>query len=219
MRHVLEADGIQLAFGLRRILNDVYLRCQTGAITGLLGRNGQGKTCLMNTVFGTLENADKSIRFDGRRIVHPFKRPELIRYLPQFNFIPAGISLQRVFVDFNVNFETFKHDFPNSNLRITQKVRDLSGGQKRLLEIYTILKSPCQFVMLDEPFTHLAPRDVERIKEIIISEKENKGILLSDHLYQHIIEISEAIYVLVNGKTWRINNNADIEDLGYAKRL
>ena len=158
MRHVLEADGIQLAFGLRRILNDVYLRCQTGAITGLLGRNGQGKTCLMNTVFGTLENADKSIRFDGRRIVHPFKRPELIRYLPQFNFIPAGISLQRVFVDFNVNFETFKHDFPNSNLRITQKVRDLSGGQKRLLEIYTILKSPCQFVMLDEPFTHLANR-------------------------------------------------------------
>ena len=47
MIHKLEADGIQLAFDERKILTDIYIKCQTGRITGLLGRNGQGKSCLM----------------------------------------------------------------------------------------------------------------------------------------------------------------------------
>ena len=63
MIHKLEADGIQLAFDERNILTDIYIKCQTGKITGLLGRNGQGKSCLMEIIYGT-RPADKSVRID-----------------------------------------------------------------------------------------------------------------------------------------------------------
>ncbi len=54
MNHKLEVDGVQLSFGLNQILSDVYFKCDTGKITGLLGRNGAGKTCLMNIIYGSL---------------------------------------------------------------------------------------------------------------------------------------------------------------------
>ena len=60
MNHTLEVDSIQLAFNNRRILSDIYLKCETGKITGLLGRNGQGKSCLMKIIYGTL-SCEKSI--------------------------------------------------------------------------------------------------------------------------------------------------------------
>jgi ATPase subunit of ABC transporter with duplicated ATPase domains len=50
MKHILEADSVQLQFGERKILSDVYLKCETGKITGLLGRNGEGKSCLMRII-------------------------------------------------------------------------------------------------------------------------------------------------------------------------
>jgi ABC-type multidrug transport system ATPase subunit len=90
MIHTLEADGIQLDFGVRRILSDVYLKCETGKITGLLGRNGQGKTCLMNIILGTLSSSISSIRFDSNVIRNANKRPDLLLYLPQFNFFEIG---------------------------------------------------------------------------------------------------------------------------------
>ncbi|MGS0014500.1 ATP-binding cassette domain-containing protein, partial [Escherichia coli] len=71
MTHILEADGIQLSFYERKILSGIYLQCETGKITGLLGRNGQGKSCLMKIMFGSLP-AEKSIRFDRVSIVTPF---------------------------------------------------------------------------------------------------------------------------------------------------
>src|SRR3954471_9444247 len=100
MKHILEADSIQLAFGERTILSDVYLKCETGKITGLLGRNGQGKSCLMKIIHGTMP-LEKSVRFDKQSHYQPFKRPDLLLYLPQFNFIPKQLNLTRVFKDFN----------------------------------------------------------------------------------------------------------------------
>lgn len=58
--HKLEADGIELYFGERRILSNIYIKAETGSVTGLLARNGEGKTCLMNIIYGSL-NAKNSL--------------------------------------------------------------------------------------------------------------------------------------------------------------
>ena len=83
MKHKLEVDSIQLEFGQRRILSDIYFKCETGSITGLLGRNGQGKTCLMNIVYGSMKASSKSVQFDNVSIYEAFKRSDLLNYLPQ----------------------------------------------------------------------------------------------------------------------------------------
>ena len=51
MNHKLEIDSIQFEFNGRKILSDIYLQCETGKITGLLGKNGEGKSCLMNIIY------------------------------------------------------------------------------------------------------------------------------------------------------------------------
>lgn len=66
MIHTLEADGIMLEFGERRILQNIYLQCKTGEVVGILGRNGQGKSCLMNIIYGKLKPLSKSVRIDKK---------------------------------------------------------------------------------------------------------------------------------------------------------
>jgi ABC-type multidrug transport system ATPase subunit len=162
MLHKFEADSILLDFGTRRILSDIYFKCETGQITGILGRNGQGKTCLMNIVYGNLNPSSKSIRFDDISIFQAFKRPDLLTYLPQFNFIPSSLTLNRIFSDFELDYKEFENIFIEFAGKNNLPIKRLSGGQRRLIEVYVIIKSKSQFSMLDEPFSHISPLQIEK---------------------------------------------------------
>ena len=214
MIHKFEADGIWLEFGMKRILQDIYLKCETGTITGLLGRNGSGKSCLMQIIYGSLK-CEKSIRFDDVRQSEVYKRPDLMLYLPQFNFIPKHLSLKRVFKDYKLVFDEFTTRFPEYSEKYKFSVSHLSGGEHRLIELYLIVKSPSQFAMLDEPFTHLSPLQVENVKALLEEEKKTKGFFITDHMHRHITEISDRLYVLKDGKTHLTTTKDDIARLGY----
>jgi ABC-type multidrug transport system ATPase subunit len=215
MNHVLEIDGVQLQFDGRTILSGIYLKSETGKITGLLGKNGTGKSCLMQIMYGSLP-CEKSVRFDRISIVEAFKRPELVMYLPQFHFIPRSLSVRRVFRDFGLAYSEFQDRFAFA-AGDRSSIGSLSGGERRLIELYMIVKSATQFAMLDEPFTHLNPLQIEKVRELLIGEKANKGLLITDHMYRHITEIADNLYVLSNGRTHLAKNVADIETLGYAR--
>lgn len=217
MIHTLEADGILLEFGIRRILSDVYLKCETGKITGILGRNGQGKTCLVNIISGNLKALSKSIRFDSQNVYEAFKRPGLLLYLPQISFIPEFLSISRIFNDFNLDLNEFENTFPEFTGKQNEKIRSLSGGHSRLVEIYIIVKSSFLFSMLDEPFSHIMPLHIEKIKNLLIKEKQKKGLFITDHLYTHITDLSDTLYILKDGKTWPAKTSTDLERFGYLK--
>lgn len=217
MKHKLEVDSIQLDFGSRRILSDIYMCCHSGEITGILGRNGQGKTCLMNIVYGSLNAVSKSVRFDGISVFQAFKHPELLTYLPQFTFIPSHLTLKRIFSDFELDYPEFEKIFPEFNHKYKSSISTLSGGQRRLIEVYVIIKSKSKFSMLDEPFSHLAPLQIEKIGELLNIEKFHKGFIITDHMYQYVTEITDQLYILVDGKTHLAKDINDIERLGYAR--
>ncbi len=216
MTHTLEADGIQLTFGMRSILSDIHLRCETGSITGLLGRNGEGKSCLLRILYGDLPAASRSVRFDGLSVKEPYRRPDLLRYLPQFNFIPAALNLNRIMHDFELDFRELEKKFPEFSPVRRRPIRELSGGQLRLIHLYLILRSPARFALLDEPFTHLMPLQIEKVKEMLLEEKERKGLLITDHLFHEVTTVSDRLYVLAAGRTQPAKNSRDIETLGYA---
>ena len=217
MHHKFEADSIMLEFGTKRILSHIYFKCETGQITGILGKNGQGKTCLMNIVYGNLNPISKSIRFDNVSIFQAFKRPDLLTYLPQFNFIPSHLTLKRIFSDFELEFSDFENIFPEFSTKFKSSIKTLSGGQRRLIEVYVIIKSKSQFSMLDEPFSHLMPLQIEKVNELLKIEKLRKGFLITDHMFRSVTEISDNIYVLTDGKTHLTKGITDIERLGYAR--
>jgi ABC-type multidrug transport system ATPase subunit len=141
MNHTLEIDSVTLEFREKRILQDVYVKIETGKITGLLGRNGSGKSCLMNIIFGELRPKDKSVRIDGCSILNSQKNHKKIKYLTQFSFIPKNFKIERIFDDFNIDLSDFINDFPDLEQFRNAKFRNLSHGEQRIIEIYIIVVS------------------------------------------------------------------------------
>jgi ABC-type multidrug transport system ATPase subunit len=213
--HRLEIDSIHLQYGQRKILSDVYLLCQTGSVVGLLGRNGEGKSSLMNIAFGITKMEDYSVRIDRQNIKPAFQSHFGVNYLPQFNFIPSGMTLKTVFEFYHLSFENFTIDVIELKERANTKISELSGGLRRLVEIYLVIKKEALFVMLDEPFTHIMPVYIELICRWIKEEKTKKGFVISDHLYHSVLPICDYYYLLKQGKTHLVHERKDLVGLGY----
>jgi len=192
------------------------LKSETGKVTGLLGRNGTGKSCLMKIIFGELTSKEKSIRINNAPILNKHRNPQDMKYLPQFHFIPYSFPVKRIFDDFQVDFSAFTNDFPDFGKFYNSKIKHLSGGEKRIIEIYAILASDTKFCLLDEPFSHIMPIHIEKVIELITKHKNNKGIILTDHMYKYIIGMCDDLYVIKDGKVHLTQSPQDIEKLGYA---
>ena len=215
IKHVLEIDRVFYEIGNRKILQDIYLKLQTGNVTGLLGRNGSGKTTLMQILYGEKVSNEQSIRID-REIIQTTKRhPELMRFLPQFNFIPKSLTLQRIFSDFELNFQDFFIEFPDFEKFKNNKIKELSKGEQRIVELYLILVGSSKFILLDEPFSQIMPLHIAKIRSLILREKKNKAILISDHFYHDVLEVADDVFVLKDGKNYSVKNLKEIESLGY----
>ena len=212
---IFELDNVELYFKNKRILNGIYLKAETGKVTAILGRNGCGKSSLLDIAFGTLKSKYKLIRLDSQPLLKPLYKTGLAKYLPQYNFIPRGMKLKQAFKFFNLEWSLFVDTIESLSIYENSKFQDLSGGERRLIETYIILKTKSKIVILDEPFSHLAPLHVETIKQLIKEEKETKAIIISDHMYQHIIDAADTIYLLNNGTTKKIKALTELEDYKY----
>jgi ABC-type multidrug transport system ATPase subunit len=208
----LEADSINLRFGENVVLSDIYANFSTGNIIGVLGRNGCGKSSLFKIIFGTLNAEYATIRVDNvyNRSLY---RSNLIKYLPQNFIIPANISVQKAIYLFNSDKEKCNAYFKNYDIDLHAKMEKLSGGQRRLVEIIIFLNSESHFIILDEPFTHLMPLQIEVLKELFFSYKTKKCLIISDHQYRHIIDIADSIYLLKDAKTHLLKKGSYIEEL------
>ena len=216
-KHILEIDSVELSFGDRRILSGVYLAVETGGVTAVLGRNGCGKSCLMKILCGSLRADFRSMRIDG--VWHDRFRADEVRYLAQQGFIPGWLTVDRALRDFGLPWDDLLAWFPLFGKLCGTKIRALSGGERRILESYLILRSPTQFVMLDEPFSQVAPLHVSTLKELIRQEKSSKGILVTDHMHRHVTDIADRLYVLADGQTHLVCGGEDLVRYGYLAHL
>lgn len=216
-KHTLEIDSVELSFGERRILAGVYLLIETGSVTALLGRNGCGKSCLMKILCGSLKPGFRSMRIDG--VWHERFTEHEVRYLPQQGFIPGWIRLERVLADFGLRSEDLEAWFPLFIPLRGSRIGDFSGGEQRILECFVTLRSRTRFVLLDEPFSQIAPLHVETLKRLIRQEKAVKGIFLTDHMHRHVTDIADRLYVMDNGQTYPCESDEDLVRRGYLNHL
>ncbi|OGX86347.1 ATP-binding cassette domain-containing protein [Hymenobacter coccineus] len=215
--HVLEADGIRIAFGTRQVLAHVYLRVQTGQVVGLLGRNGSGKSVLLQTVFGARAVPDASVRVNGRRAVPAFMQPGLINYLPQTPLLPPGVSLRQAARLLRVDVEKATAGFPELRAQLRQGPGELSGGTARLLEVLLLLHAETAFSLFDEPFSGIMPVHVEELAREMQQAKQRKGILITDHRYAVVLPLCDVVYLLHGGRLQKLGPDprAELRDYGY----
>ncbi|WP_064967516.1 ATP-binding cassette domain-containing protein [Tenacibaculum ovolyticum] len=215
----LEIDNIELNFGTTEILKAIYFKAEKGKITGILGSNGSGKTSLLRIIFGELKPKSKLLRIDNKPILAPLYKKGYIKYLPQFHIIPNNISLKSSFSFFNTSFFDFLIDFPDFESQKNLCFSDFSGGEKRLIETYVILKSDAEIILLDEPFSHLSPLYIKKIKEILETEKAHKIIIITDHLYKDILDVSNTLYLLKDGCNRLLKSPQELIKHNYVNTL
>ena len=217
--HVLEADSIIATIGGRKILSDVYLRCQSGEVVGVLGRNGAGKSTLLKLIFGTLPTEDRSIRIDGNVIQTPYLRGKWIAYLPQQGFLPKNIPIGKI-VRLFVDEERRKKVLADERIRphLRKRIKELSGGEQRYLEILLLVNLKVKFVLLDEPFSGIEPLYQDKVTDLINEYRPEKGFIVTDHVYKKIIGISDKLLLIDQGKTIPITKPEELEQFSYVPR-
>jgi ABC-type multidrug transport system ATPase subunit len=211
----LEFDGIQFSYDSKPLLSGIYVKCETGKITGLLGRNGSGKSTLLKIAFGSIQPEVISFRIDQRSVSHPAFTSKQISYLPQSDFIPHDLPLEKILKLYHVDRDHILNDFPEMQNDFTLQARELSGGRLRLFEVLLVLSMNTPFCFLDEPFTGLTPALVERLQSVLQNKKKQKGILITDHLYRQVMSLADDLYLLTNGKTYKVKEVEDLVRRGY----
>lgn len=216
MSNLLEVDSVLKEFGTDQVLTDIFIKCQSGDVIGLLGRNGSGKSTLLKIIFGTLYTDHKFIRINDKRIDQPFKTKNKIAYLSQDNFLPKNITVKQVVKIYigNNDQKEILNDEVLTKVADT-KIQDLSGGESRYLEVKLLLNMDTQFVLLDEPFSGISPLHVELLKKLILDKSLKKGIILTDHDYRSVLDVANKYYLLIDGGLKKIETKKDLIDYGY----
>ena len=205
---MLEADSVALAFGSKDILSGCYICCKRGEVVGLLGRNGCGKSSLLKVIFGTLNPQFKHITLEGKIISRSYLGGK-VAYLPQDNFMPRFFRVEDVMSECNHAFITTEISHKYAKL-LKMKFTDVSGGERRFLECLWVLSRPADYILLDEPFSEIAPYQVEVLQDIIRELGKTKGIILTDHMYQPLLEVSNRIVLLHNHAAYNIREEEDL---------
>ena len=211
---ILEIDSVELSFDERKILQSVYLKIPRYQITSILGRNGCGKSSLLQIVFGTMRATNKSVRVNGKYVESLYRQGNVARYLPQHPLTPSSMKVKDALAWYGVDLHEAKYD--KLPTLISQRMGELSEGERRFIEAWMVLLSPVPFVLLDERFTNLAPIYVEVLKQHIVEQKQNKGVLITDHLYREVLDIADQNYLIQNGTTYLLTNpRQELVDRGY----
>lgn len=211
----LKADSIQLEFNGRKILRDVHLSCRQGEVIGLLGRNGCGKSSLLKIIFGIVTAGYKHVSINGD-FIHKGYINNRMAYLPQHNYLPDNMMIEKLarqIVD-PLLWQEFV-SIPVYELSYNKTVGELSGGELRQLETMMIIHSKVNFILLDEPFTHISPIQADEFKPAIRACAKRKGIIITDHQYYNILDVSDKVILLNDGATKHITHNDELITYGY----
>ena len=211
---MLKINNISKAFKDKKIVSGISFEVNAGDIYGLLGPNGAGKTTTFYIIAGLLSSDRGQIILSGEDIstIPMHQRSKRgIKYLPQEPSIFQNLSvyenlygLAELSFDNKRDIEIFiDNSMEEFNLsKISDlKGRQLSGGQRRKVEIARTLAADPKVILLDEPFAGIDPIAIEDIKNVLTKLlKRDIGILITDHNVRETLEICNKAAIISDGK-------------------
>jgi lipopolysaccharide export system ATP-binding protein len=237
----LSSDRLVKVYGKRRVVNEVSIKVSKGEIVGLLGPNGAGKTTCFYILVGMIRPDGGSVNLDGANITKlpMYKRARRgIGYLPQeasiFRRLSVEDNLMAILETISLSkaerrrrLEALLEELGIAHLRKSYGYQ-LSGGERRRVEITRSLVTEPSFMLLDEPFAGIDPITVQDLQGIVRKLKERGlGVLITDHNVRETLSITDRSYIMYDGKILRsgtgdqLANDPDIREiyLGEAFRL
>jgi ABC-type multidrug transport system ATPase subunit len=210
-------DSVNLTFDERIILDNIFISINQHEVVGLLGRNGCGKSCLLKILLGFLTPQYSVVKFNDTYLKKPFSKKNFINYLPQTNCHPKEMSILNLLKWYEIEPDYFYKNYAFLKEYESKKFGALSGGEKRLFEVLIVLEAQTQFTILDEPFSHIMPLHIGLLKNIIQKKKEKKGIIITDHLYENVLDISDKVYLISDRCSYLVQTKEDLIERGYIR--
>ena len=222
---ILKCNNLEKNYNTKKVVQDISIEVASGEVIGLLGPNGAGKTTTFYMIVGLIKSDFGSIIIDDVDIslVPIHKRFEYgISYLPQepsiFRNMTALDNIKAILETDKKLSKQKKKDildeliirFDLKNFLNTQGMQ-LSGGERRRVEIARALALRPKFLLLDEPFAGIDPLSVIDIQEIIKElSLDNIGILITDHNVRETLKICDKSYVVNTGQVLASGKTKDL---------
>ena len=211
---LLITEKLAKEYRKRRVVNGVTINVKAGEIVGLLGPNGAGKTTTFNMIVGVVRPDAGEVRFLGRAIgrLAMHQRARLgIGYLTQEPSVFRKLTVEQNLLAI---LETCKLGRDERKLRLQylldeldlaplakSKAYQLSGGEKRRLEITRALITSPKLLLLDEPFSGIDPIAVYEVQKIVRRLKDRGlGILITDHNVRETLKLVDRAYIIHKGE-------------------
>ncbi len=210
----IETTNLVKTFKGRNVVDGVSIRVDEGQVVGLLGPNGAGKTTTFYMIVGIERPNEGTIKIGDTDVTFMpvFKRStQGIGYLPQEASIFRGLSVEdnlRAMLETTdlpyekreEKVESLLEEFHIGHVRF-RKGMQLSGGERRRVEIARCIALAPRFILLDEPFAGVDPIAVADIQSIIKHLKTRGiGVLITDHNVRETLGIVDKAYILNEGK-------------------
>lgn len=230
---MLSLSKISKSINGKTIVDKVSFDIQPGSINGLLGPNGAGKTTTFYLIAGLIRLDSGEIIFNGNNIsdISMHRRSNMgIKYLPQEPSIFQDLSVYENLyglAEISINEEKKISQFMNQSIQefslekiLDLKGRQLSGGQRRKVEIARTLAASPKIILLDEPFAGIDPIAIDEIKNVLKALKE-KGIaiLITDHNVREALDICDNGIVVNNGQVIAKGAKADLINNALVKKV
>lgn len=231
---MIKAENLVKRYRSREVVKGVSMEMSRGEIVGLLGPNGAGKTTSFYMITGLVRPNEGRVIFDDQDITHlpMYKRSRLgLGYLPQESSIFKKLTVEENVIilweqiknvpkkNYDSRLTALLEEMGISHLRHSRGV-ELSGGEKRRVEIVRALATDPAFILLDEPFAGIDPIAVQDIQQIIRNLRDKGlGIVITDHNVRETLEICDRAYLLHDGKIVLSGGAGDITTNPIAKKF
>ncbi len=211
---ILRATDLVKIYGRRRVVDKISIELKQGEIVGLLGPNGAGKTTTFYMVTGMIRPREGRIFLDEENITNlpMYRRARKgIGYLSQessvFRKLTVEENVMAILQLLKISRKERKRrldelldDLKISHIR-KSKAYNLSGGERRRLEITRALVMEPKYILLDEPFAGIDPIAVNDIQAIVRGLKDRGiGVLITDHNVHETLSITDRAYLIYEGK-------------------
>jgi lipopolysaccharide export system ATP-binding protein len=211
---LLATQNLVKQYRSRRVVNEVSVNVNAGEIVGLLGPNGAGKTTTFNMVVGVVKPDAGFVTYQGRKITNlpMHKRARLgIGYLTQEPSVFRKLTVEENILAILETLKLSRSERPVrlkyllAELDLTpvakSKAYQLSGGEKRRLEITRALVTSPKLLLLDEPFSGIDPIAVYEVQKIVRRLRERGlGILVTDHNVRETLKLIDRGYIIHKGQ-------------------
>ena len=222
---ILKCNNLKKKYDTKNIVKNISLEVNSGEVIGLLGPNGAGKTTTFYMIVGLIKLDSGTILIDDADItsIPIHKRFEYgISYLPQEPSIFRNMTaVDNIKAILETDKKLSKHEknnilddlitkFDLKSFLNTEGIQ-LSGGERRRVEIARALALKPKFLLLDEPFAGIDPLSVIDIQEIIKDlSQDNIGILITDHNVRETLKICDKSYVVNSGQVLASGKSKDL---------